>query len=69
MNEPWLNGWKSIAAHIGVSVLTAKMLCREYGMPVRELPTGMRVALASELQDWLIGYNNKLKRGQVKKSS
>jgi hypothetical protein len=62
MTEPWITGWKRIAAHIGMDEQTAKTMHREYGMPVRELPSGSKVAIASELLDWLLRYNSKLEK-------
>ena len=66
MAEPWLTGWKRIAAHIGVDEQTAKTLAKEYGMPVLELPTGTKVGLPSELLEWLTRYNAKADKAQNK---
>jgi hypothetical protein len=63
MADPWLSGWKAIAAHIGLTVKTAKKLHKEHGLPVRALPTGgLRVALPHELKEWLIRYNTNLEK-------
>ena len=66
MNEPWLTGWRRIAEHIGVDMQTAKVLHNTYGMPVRELPSGTKVALPSELLDWLTRYNKKMEKLEKK---
>jgi hypothetical protein len=66
MAEPWLTGWKRIAAHIGMDEQTAKTMHREYGMPVRELPSGTKVAFPSELLDWLVRYNTKMDKRKEK---
>lgn len=66
MAEPWLTGWKRIAAHIGMDEQTAKTFCKEYGMPVRELPSGTKVALPSELLEWLVRYNTKMDKKSEK---
>ena len=68
MAEPWLTGWKRIAAHIGVDAQTAKTLHQQYGMPVRELPSGTKVALPSELLSWLTKYNSKADAAQKRKT-
>lgn len=45
---------------------TAKVLHNTYGMPVRELPSGTKVALPSELLDWLTRYNKKMEKLEKK---
>ena len=69
--QGWLTGWKPIANYIGRSVKTAKMYAKQYGLPVRRLPSpnpntmGPPVALAYELDQWLINFND-IKSGKIK---
>lgn len=56
--EGWLTGWKRIAAHIGLNEQTAKVLHKRHGLPVRQLPSGQRVALPSELDAWLKQFSH-----------
>jgi hypothetical protein len=62
----WITGWEAIAAYVDVSLNTAKKLHLEYGMPVRVLPTGLRVILPFEVDTWLILFNKKLEEAERK---
>jgi len=54
MAEPWIFGWKGIAAHLDVSEDTARRWARDAGLPIYQPTAGGRVrARASELDAWL----------------
>ncbi len=56
----WLGGWKAIRMYCGnVSEGTAKNWLRLYGLPVRRLPGGTPVCLPSELDCWLVRFDDK----------
>lgn len=46
-------GWKQIANYLNLSIRTTQKLYYEHALPVRKLPTGSRIALASELEEWI----------------
>ena len=61
MSQPWLKGWKAIAAYLQITVKTAKTYHKKYRMPVHKLPGSMNAAVMaakSQLDDWIITYSN-----------
>jgi hypothetical protein len=50
----WLTGWKEISEYAGLSGRTVQTYYKRYKMPIRRTPSGKPVALASELESWLI---------------
>ncbi len=51
-----LDGWKQIAAHLGVTVYQARSF-REIGLPVRNTPDGRVWSTTEALWLWLDGVN------------
>jgi hypothetical protein len=67
MADGWLTGWKEIAAYVGYSDQTAKRWKKYNFMPVRYSPGGRPCCLTTELDKWLIKYNEKEKKKKKKK--
>jgi hypothetical protein len=61
-NTGWLYGWFDIAKYIGASIRSAQRYKQHHDMPVRELPSKKKTAIPSELDAWLIKFNQKLKK-------
>jgi len=61
----WLTGWKEIAGYISQTIKTAKKYHKKYGMTIRRGPGGKPIALPSELDKWLIKFDDlkKTKKG------
>lgn len=57
--DGWLYGWKAIAGHCAVTVKTAIKYYKETGMPVRRGPSNKPIALAYELNRWLVSFDKK----------
>jgi len=58
--SPWLKGWKSIAAYMGVHVRTAKHYHYQHKMPIHKMPgqaSASVIALPAQLDQWLIAYS------------
>lgn len=58
----WLTGWKAIAEYIDRSVKTTRKYYDKYGMPVRRGPKHMPIALAYEIDRWLVLLDEKRKK-------
>lgn len=65
----WIVGWRKIAKYCDVSIETAITLHKRFNMPVMELPTGTRVALSYELDEWVMLYNENLNQRGVKNAA
>lgn len=74
MTESWLKGRKDIGNHMNVCWDTVRRWRRKYGCPVHVAPGGRPIALASELDRWLISFgrekeNREEEQGGGKKAS
>ena len=68
--SPWLKGWKSIAAYMGVHVRTAKHYHYQHKMPIHKMPgqaSASVIALPAQLDLWLITYS-KLRNNFIEQS-
>ena len=59
MVDAWLSGWKEISAYLGKSIKTTKRWKKRHFMPVRYDPGGRPVCIKTELNAWIIKFNEK----------
>ena len=64
IGDGWLYGWKAIAGHCDITVKTAKIYYKKYGMTVRRGPRNKPIALRAEINEWLIEFDEAKKRLQ-----
>ncbi len=70
MTEPFISGWRNILKLFGLRDAKAlRKYADRYSMPIRRLPSGRPIVIVTEIETWLVEFDERWKKLEGKKVS